>query len=85
MTGSSVAGIITASSTVLIAIGGLITAFRLLLPVLRQTKEIHTIVNQQRTDILRYQSTLIKALRANGIDIPDDQSKEPVVGINEHL
>ena len=77
MTGSSVAGIITAVSTVLIATGGLVTAFGLLLPVLRQTKEIHKIVNQQRTDAMNYQRALIKALRAHGIDVPDDQSRPP--------
>lgn len=74
MTGSSLAGIITAFASVLIAVGGIITAFSVLIPILRQTRAVHKIVNQQRTDMLRYQQALIRALAAHGIAVPLDQS-----------
>jgi hypothetical protein len=35
---------------------------------------VHKIVNQQRTDMLRYQRALIVALKAHGVEVPDDQS-----------
>jgi hypothetical protein len=87
LTGSSVAGIITATATVLTALGGLVLAVNVLIPNLRATKravaamqEVHTIVNQQRTDAMRYQTALISALRKAGVDVPDDQSlTEPPV------
>lgn len=75
MTASSWAGVITAFATVLTAAGGLVAALRLLVPILRQTKEVHKIVNQQRTDMRRYTKTLIAALAAHGIEIPVDQSE----------
>ncbi len=78
MTGSSVAGIITAVATVLIALGGVITAVSVLLPILRGTREIHTIVNQQRTDMENFQRALIRALVDAGIPVPVDQSLPPV-------
>jgi hypothetical protein len=95
MAASSVAGIITATSTVLIAAGGVIAALTLFLPVLRGTKqnakaieevkvasaEIHTIVNQQRTDMGNYNRALIRALQDQGIAVPIDQSvKTPPQG-----
>lgn len=83
---STLAGIITAFATVIIATGGLIAALTLFLPVYRQTKKtgddvskIHTIVNQQRTDAQRYNIALTEALRRAGVEIPIDQSL-PVVG-----
>ncbi len=84
MTGSSVAGIITACATVLIALGGVLTAVSVLLPILRGTRqnmaaigEVHTIVNQQRTDAKRYEIALTEALRKAGIEVPVDQSLTP--------
>jgi hypothetical protein len=81
---STLAGIITAISTLFIAVGGVITALTLLIPILRGTREnkasigeVHTIVNQQRTDSMRYQRALILALQEKGIDVPKDQSIEP--------
>lgn len=81
MNPSSTAGVVTAIATVLTALGGVIAALALLIPILRetranghQTREIHTIVNQQRTDSLNYQRALIRALADRGIDIPVDQS-----------
>lgn len=88
MQASSVAGIITAVATALIALGGVITAITVLIPILRGTRdnartieavhtsvgEVHTIVNQQRTDALRYQERLTEALVAAGIPVPTDSS-----------
>jgi flagellar motor component MotA len=79
---STTAGIITAIATLTTAFGGIIAAFTLFLPILRKTKEVHKetqevhqIVNQQHTDMLRYQRQLIRALESHGIAIPDDQSE----------
>jgi hypothetical protein len=78
---SSPAGIITASSTVLIAIGGIIATLTVFIPVLRTAKstnaqvhDVHIVVNQQRTDMKNYQRALVKALVAAGIEVPEDQS-----------
>lgn len=68
------AGIITAVSTLVVAIGGFISAFTLLLPLLRSSRAVHGLVNGQRTDALRYQAALIKALRSAGVEVPEDQS-----------
>jgi hypothetical protein len=84
---SSIAGVITAAATVITALGGLLLAFAVLLPILRNTKAtakqvgaVHTIVNQQRTDAQRYQIALTELLRKHGIEIPIDQSL-PVTGV----
>ena len=74
MTGSSIAGIITAVTTTIIALGGLVTAIGVLLPILRGTRQIHRIVNQQRTDMENFQRALIRALTDAGVPVPIDQS-----------
>jgi hypothetical protein len=81
MTGSSVAGIVTAAASCLIAAGGLVTALTTMIPLLRRTKVlegkvdgVHKIVNQQRTDAMNYQAALLRALTKAGIEIPEDQS-----------
>jgi len=76
---STLAGIITAIAACLTAVGGVILAFAVLLPILRTVRVTHTIVNQQRTDAQRYNIALVELLRLHGIDIPIDQSL-PVVG-----
>lgn len=68
-------GIITAVATLVTALGGLVAAVRLLMPLLKQTKEVHAIVNQQRTDMVRYQRALEAALNSAGIELPVDQSR----------
>lgn len=78
-TPSTAAGIITAIATLLTAIGVLITAVAVLVPILRTVRIVHTIVNQQHTDMQRYQVALIEALRVAGIVVPIDQSL-PVPG-----
>lgn len=74
---STLAGIITAAATVITACGGVILAISVLIPILRQTRQIHTIVNQQRTDMERYQRALVAVLKEHGIDVPIDQSIDP--------
>jgi hypothetical protein len=73
----SITGIITAFATVITALGGLILAIAVLLPLLRETRNVHKIVNQQRTDMMRYQRALLALLKAHGIEPPVDQSLEP--------
>lgn len=68
MTAEGIALIIGAVGAVLTA-GS--TAFVL---VWRQIKQVHQIVNQNRTDMLQYQSDLIAVLQANGIIVPRDRS-----------
>ena len=82
---SSTAQIVTAIATVLTSVGGIVLAVAVLIPNLRNSKEtkmqvqeVHTIVNQQRTDLQRYNVALSQALKAHGIEIPVDQSL-PVV------
>lgn len=36
--------------------------------------DVHKIVNQQRTDMQRYQEALVAALQNAGVDIPRDES-----------
>jgi len=63
----TVAQWITAATGLVTAIGGLMVVLKTLIPT-------HRLVNQQRTDMLRFQTVLIRTLIANGIDVPEDQS-----------
>jgi hypothetical protein len=67
------------------AIGVLITAIAGAIVTLRRVENVktvlredvqavHKIVNQQRTDMLAYQKTLVDALISSGIHVPRDQS-----------
>ena len=64
----TLAGVVTAVATLLTAIGGLLLAIKVIMPT-------HKIVNQQRTDMIRFQTVLIRTLIAHGIAVPEDQSK----------
>jgi uncharacterized protein YoxC len=71
----------TAIATAITAVGGLVLAVSVLIPTLRATRqavanvaEVHTMVNQQRTDMLRYNEDLVSALRAAGVAVPTDRS-----------
>ncbi len=75
---STFAGIVTAIASVFTALGGLLVAVRLLIPLIKKVDTVHVIVNQQRTDAQRYQIALIEVLKKHGIDVPTDQSL-PVV------
>jgi hypothetical protein len=68
MDSGTIAGLVTAGATMVTAVGGLLLAVKVIMPT-------HKIVNQQRTDMIRFQIVLIKTLQANGIDVPEDQSK----------
>lgn len=77
----AVAAIMTAVATVLTALGGLVLALAVFVPTLRAARraetaahEVHTMVNQQRTDAARYTAVLITALRKAGLDVPSDES-----------
>jgi hypothetical protein len=84
VTPPSWAGIITAISTAFVALGGLVTALTVLIPLVRRTRRteakvdsVHTIVNQQRTDMQQYIADLKAVLRAAGVAVPVDQSLAP--------
>lgn len=71
---TAVSALLTAVSLIIVAVAGLI-------PLLRRTKrietaamEIHVMVNQQRTNLVNYQSALLRAMTAAGVTIPEDQS-----------
>lgn len=63
----TIAGMITAFATLLTAIGGLLLAVKVIMPT-------HKIVNQQRTDMIRFTTVLKRTLTEHGIEIPEDQS-----------
>ncbi len=42
--------------------------------VVAQVAQVHTLVNQQHTDMVAYQALLVASLRAGGIEVPRDQS-----------
>lgn len=84
MTASSWAGIVGAAAGLVTAGAAVIGVLPALVRVLRETRrntkavnEVHTIVNQQRTDTLNYQRALIEALRKSGVEVPADQSIPP--------
>lgn len=74
MADSTLAGTITAIASIITALALLTGAIPLLLKALRDVKSVHVIVNQQRTDMQRYQRTLIRLLELHDIDVPPDQS-----------
>jgi hypothetical protein len=76
---TTVVGIITAISTVLTALAlviNAITARRRDKRIENKVDVVHTIVNQQRTDMQRYIRALSNTLKEHGIDLPVDQSLE---------
>jgi hypothetical protein len=77
MASSSVAGIIAAVGTLITSVTLLAGAVPLLIKAIRDLRSVHQIVNQQRTDMQRYQRALVASLKEHGIDIPVDQSIDP--------
>jgi hypothetical protein len=78
---STLASVITAIAVCITAVGGVIAALTLFIPILRNTRtlrnevaEVHTIVNQQRTDLQNWNRALVRALKDAGITVPIDQS-----------
>lgn len=75
---STFAGIITAIASLFTAVSlviGALIAWKKATHVESKVDEVHKIVNQQRTDAQNYQRALIRALEANGVDVPKDQSE----------
>lgn len=69
---SAFAGVFTAVALVISAVAGLIAVRR----AERKIDTVHTIVNQQQTDLRNYIRALQRALIHEGIDIPVDQSHD---------
>jgi hypothetical protein len=76
MTVAEVIQIITAVAACITAIGGVIIAIRTGL-VKKTLDETHVMLNQQRTDMYKYQEDLVKTLQDAGIAIPTDSSLKP--------
>lgn len=74
---SSVVGVVTALATLITAVTALAAVLPTLFKLRRDVKAVHTIVNQQRTDMQRYERALIAALKAAGVEVPVDQSIDP--------
>ena len=64
----TLAGVITAVTGLVTAVGGLVLAVKVWLPT-------HKLVNQQRTDMVNFQTVLINTIKSHGIDVPEDQSR----------
>ncbi len=67
---SAVAAVFTAIALVITAVAGLIRSRK----VEAKVDAVHTIVNQQHTDLVNYQRALVRALEAQGVPVPIDQS-----------
>ena len=66
MTLKDVLDVATVATLMMTSTTGLIVA--------RRVGVVHTLVNQQHTDLKNYQAALIRALEAQGIEVPVDQS-----------
>lgn len=76
MDGAGIAAVIASVGTLISSGVGayVLLARREIRDVRRDVRQVHTIVNQQRTDAANYTAVLIAALREKGIDVPDDES-----------
>jgi hypothetical protein len=77
MPASTLAGVISAVAAVFTAVALIITAVAGLMAARRTGRKIdavHTIVNQQHTDLVNCQRALVRALEAQGVPVPIDQS-----------
>jgi hypothetical protein len=72
------AAVIVAIAALITALGGLASAFAVLVPQLRKlsakTDEVHTLVNSNHESMLRREEVLIAALQQNGIKIPPNEA-----------
>jgi hypothetical protein len=76
---TTVVGVITAVASVITAMGLLIGSLAAYIKVKRlqnTVDTVHTLVNQQQTDLRNYQRALIEALREANIAVPVDQSRK---------
>ena len=76
MEASTVVALVGAGAALVTAIGGLVASLTVFLPILREARAVHTLVNQQHTDMKRYQRLLVMSLRQHGIEVPDDPADE---------
>jgi sensor domain CHASE-containing protein len=74
---SSITGIITATSTVVVALTGLVAAVKGLIPLLRESRkqtaaiaQVHTLVNNQLDRQLDRNEKLTRTLTAAGVAVP---------------
>lgn len=77
---TTVVSVITAIGTVLTALALVINAYAAWKRDKRienKVEDVHTIVNQQRTDMQRYIRAQSAVLTAHGIALPVDQSIDP--------
>lgn len=88
---TSIVGVVTALATLVTAFSVLVGALPALLKLRREVlaqradvnharsevQEVHKIVNQQRTDMVRYERALVAALKRAGVEVPVDQSIDP--------
>jgi hypothetical protein len=88
MAGSSVAGIITAVASGILALAALVSAFTVFIPMARRVrdtaetsertervaKSTHELVNSRYDNIENFNRALIRALNEHGIKVPIDQS-----------
>lgn len=70
---AAVAAVIASAGSLITAVVGAYVVYTQR-GVRREVKQVHRMVNQQRTDAARYTADLIAALQQHGIDVPDDQS-----------
>jgi hypothetical protein len=71
MTAEGIALILSAVATLVTAL-----AAAVVLILRRDVAAVHTLVNQNRTDMLAYQADLVEALQAGGLIVPRDKSTD---------
>lgn len=71
MTAEGVALILSAVATLVTALAAAIVVV-----LRRDVAAVHTLVNQNRTDMLAYQQDLVEALQEGGLIVPRDKSTE---------
>lgn len=64
------AAALTAAAAFVTALAGMAASLTLLVPILRHTRQTHSIVNGQRTDMEIYQAMLTDTLTRHGIPVP---------------
>lgn len=75
MTGTDIALVLGAVASLITAVAAAtVTVVRGINRVQETADQTHTMVNSQRLAAARYTRVLVDALRARGIDVPDDES-----------
>lgn len=77
MIGTDVALVLGAVASLVTAVAAAaVTIVRGIRRVQETADQTHTMVNSQRLAAAKYTKVLVDALRAKGIDVPDDESLE---------